>query len=239
MSKPPKRIKLRAEQYRSFAETAKGAGLGLFVSSFESLGAWGVYSPLAMPIHDDVTDANSKRDECMQIGLAASIDLGRLYAAGDGRPELDWRAIRPDEVYPFLFYHELGHRLDNFDAWEVVLIKDECVRTACRRVVGYVNEVLADRFAWNQIRPGEPVPLTEYGRRNEEQLSKAMQLLEVHGRRTSRYAARPMASGPYRCVPDSMLATIELAAFVGPKVSKQLLSERTRYHQQASRFCMV
>lgn len=236
MSKLQKRVNLRPEQYRNYAEQAKAAGLGLFVSSFEILGAWGAYSPLAMPIHEDVTDANTKRDERMQIGLAASIDLARLFEAGKARPELDWSALHPDEVYPFIFHHELGHRLDNFDAWEVVLIEDDGVRTTCQRVAGYVNEVLADRFAWRHVRPGEPVPLTEYGKRNEERLSKAMQLLEVHGRRTSSYSVRPLAAGQYRCVPDSMLATTELAAFVGPEVDKQLLAERTRYHQQARRF---
>lgn len=239
MSKHPQRINLRPEQYQAYADKAKAAGLGLFVSSFDILGAWGAFSPLAMPIHDDVTDANTKRDEQMQIGLAASIDIARFYAAGKARPELDWTALHPDEVYPFLLHHELGHRLDNFDAWEVVLIEDDGVRTTCKRVAGYVNEVLADRFAWSQVRPGEPVPLTEYGKRNEERLLKAIQLLEVHGRRTSSYSVRQLAAGQYRCVPDSMLATTELAAFVGPKVDRQLLSERTRYHQQTSRFSLT
>jgi hypothetical protein len=234
----PKQIHLKPEQYRGFAEKAKVAGVGLFVSSFEVLRAWGAYSPLAMPFHHDVTDAKTKRDECMQIGLAASIDLAQLFEAGKARPELDWSALHPDEVFPFVFHHELGHRLDNFDAWEVVMIKDDGIRRTCHRVAGYVNEVLADRFAWAHVRPGEPVPLTEYGKRNEERLAEAMRLLDVHGRHTRSYSVRPLVAGQYRSVPDTMLATTELSSFVGPKVDRQLLSERARYHQLASRFSM-
>jgi hypothetical protein len=236
MSNVRKRLHLGPEQYRDFFETAKTAGLGLFVSSFEVLRAWATYSPLALPVHVDVTEPNTRRDECMQIGLAASIELAQFYAAGKDRPELDWRALHPDEVYPFLVYHELGHRLDNFDAWEVVLIEDDGVRTTCKRVTGYVNEVLADRYAWSQLRPGEPVPLTDYGKRNEERLSKAMQLLEVQGKRTRDYAVRSLPAGQYRYVSDWMLATIELASFVGLKVDTQLLAERTRHHQGARQF---
>lgn len=225
-------LRLGRVQYRALAELAKQAGCCLGLSTFEQLGgAWGMFNPFGLAVHEDAAIDSKCLKEEIVIHLAVSVNAGQMRSVQ--RPEIDWSQLHDDEIYQFILQHEIGHKLDNhfvFDLWGV---KDKEVHDKCHRVIAFVNEILADRFAWNQIRPGEPVPLCENGKRVQEQAAEAMALLDLHIPRTRR-APRSLPGGQYSYVPQSMLMTDSLTAFVGPQVAPQLL-ERARARRRVYR----
>lgn len=223
-------LRLGRRQYRLLAEQAKAAGTGLTLSTYQRLGCWGMYSSWGLPVIDDVTRPETKFAERSLIRLSFSIDAAEFRAAGKERPELDWSVLDDDEFYAFVLQHEIGHRRENFDTWDVMRIEDPAVQTECQRSLRYANEILADRFAWQVIRPGEALPLTERGRRDQERISVTLALLDKHLRRTSRFKCEALPAGQYRAVPDYMIATAERAEFVGPNVNRDLLQHRVDYH---------
>lgn len=228
--KSDRTLRLGRRQYRELAEKAKAVGMGLTLSTYQRLGCWGQYSSWGLPVIDDVTRHETKFNERSLITLSFSIDAAAFRAAGRERPEVDWSVLDDRELYTFVLQHEIGHRCDNFDSWDV-RIEDPAVQAECVRRLRYINEVLADRFAWQAIRPGEPLPLTEHGRRDQERISDTLALLGKHVRRTSRFTREPLPAGQYRGVPDYMIATNERAEFVGPQVDRQLLQQRVEYHR--------
>jgi hypothetical protein len=70
------------------------------------------------------------------------------------------------------------------------------------------------------------------GKRNQERLAQAMELLERNARRTNTYKLHPLPSGQYRSVPDYMLATQERSKFIGPRVNLSLLAKVIEYHRK-------
>lgn len=225
-------LRLTRKQYRAFAETSKAFGLGLNLSSYEHLGCWGQYSPFALLICNDAANADTTWSERALISLASSINADALRAAGPGRPELDWSVLEDDEIYPFVLWHEIGHSMSNFCRWDVMMLKESDVRARCERHIGFVNEVLADRYAWSRIRPGEPIPKTESGQRLEEKIAEAIDYIGTHVRTMGDFPVRPLQPGQYRDVPEYMLATPQRAAFLGPAVDPVVLDERVKNHKE-------
>lgn len=229
-------LRITRRQYRQFAELAKLNGVGLTLDTFSNLGGiWGEYSCWAQPM---VLDASSDRRQCderVAIKLATSVNAG-AFREGQ-RPELDWSVLDDAEIYPFLVNHEIGHHIDNFSLWDLILAPDQAASDQCHKVIYRVNEMLADRYAWEQVRPGEPLPLSETGKRMQEVMADGLELLQ---RCLPRKRRKPKAlpSGQYTYVPTSMLKTEELAAFVGPHVSPALIEHtrnRHRVHRRDSR----
>lgn len=224
-------LRLSRSQYRSFAEHAKSFGLALNISTYKRMGGWGAFSPMACAVHKDATFNAQKFDEQMIVDIAASVSVDRFRAAGRGRPEVDWSALEDHEIYPFILEHEIGHRQDNFSQWDAVLITDVDVKRDVFRRLSLVNEVLADRYAWERIRPGEQIPLGEHGRVIAHTVAESMELVGKYCQKPA--PCRPdhrLAPGMYRDVPDEMFATRSRAAFIGPNVNKDLLSERCAYY---------
>lgn len=229
-------LRMTRTQYRELAEKTKAVGLGLNISSMERMGAWGTYSPWALQVCKDATEDDPQWDEKALINIASSINLEAFRAQGANRPEIDWALLEDHEVYRFIVEHEIGHRQDNFDNWEIMLIKDLDVRDDCHRRVRFVNEMLADRYAWSRIRPGEPLPLSENGKRLQEGAAYSLALMEKHAPRIRPCEPRwRMTPGPYNDVPAYMLGSPERAAFLGPRVSRALVEERTAYFREYNR----
>lgn len=231
-SRTGRTLHLTRRQYRDFAQKTKAVGLGLNVSTWKRMGCWGMYSPWALLVCKDATNPDPKWDERSLITIASAINADHLRAVGPKRPELDWSVLEDDEVYPFLVHHEIGHRVDNFDNWGIMDIKDLVVRDDCHRRITFVNEMLADRYAWNAIRPGEPIPLSENGARLQEKAAASLALLEKHAPKMNKFRINPLDPDPYRDVPDYMLASPDRAAFLGPRVSSELVAARSAYHRQ-------
>lgn len=218
-------LRLTRTQYRHFAELAKQASCCLSLSTFTEMnGAWGMFNPLAQLTCANASSSDTGWDECCGIQLATSVDLARLRSAV--RPELDWGALEDHEVYPFITAHEIGHRVDNFNIFDAWGIEEIEVQQKCEGVMRMVNEVLADRYAWQQIRPGEPLPLSETGRRGQRFVADSLALLDRNLNRRRR-PSRALPAGQYTYVPQSMLVSDSMVAYVGPRVSPALV-ERVR-----------
>jgi hypothetical protein len=229
-------LRLGRVQYRQLAELAKQAGCCLGLSTVDQLGGnWGMFNPFGLAVHENAAVDSKYLKEEIVIQLATSVNVGQMRSVQ--RPEIDWSQLNDDEIYPFIVQHEIGHKLDNhfvFDLWD---IKDKEVHGKCHRVIAFVNEILADRFAWNRIRPGEPVPLCENGKRLQEEAAEAMALLDLYIPRTRR-APRALPAGQYSFVPQSMLMNDSLTAYVGPQVAPQLIERartRRRVHRRDTR----
>jgi len=232
-SKTRRVLRLSRHEYRLLAEETKAAGLGLNLSTFKIMGCWGAYSPWALLVCKDASTPNPRYHENSLITLAASIDAEQFRAAGANRPELDWSVLDDHEIYPFIVQHEIGHRQRNFDFFRCQLdIKNLEVKEKCRRMIRFANEVLADRYAWTRIRPGEPVPLGSYGKMMQEQVAEALAYLEQHcPMMTPCKDEWKLTPGQYCDVPDYMLATPERAAFIGPAVHPQTLEKKVKYYR--------
>jgi hypothetical protein len=210
-------VNITRGQYRSFAEVAKANGCALTLSTVEEMKCFGEFSFMAIGVVRDATDSRSGLTERAAITLARSIDADYFRSAG--RPELDWGRLEDHEIFPFLFWHEIGHRIDNFDAFSVTTLKDPDARAACLRNVGIANEVLADRYAWNKIKPGEQIPLGDAGKRLQDGIAAGLEALRKHAVHTSTFTRQPLPAGQYRSVPVEMLLEPWKARYVGTKVA--------------------
>lgn len=210
-------VNITRGQYRTFAEIAKASGCVLTLSTVEEMKCFGGYSPMATGVVEDATDCNSWLIEKAAITLARSINPAAFRSTG--RPELDWGKLEDHEILPFVFWHEIGHRVDNFDAFSVAMLEDLDARSVCQRYVTGVNEVLADRYAWNKIRPGEPLPLSNNGKRLKREIAVGGDLLREHAKHTSAFTRQPLQAGQYRSVPVEMLREPWKAQYVGTKVA--------------------
>ncbi|WP_426143204.1 hypothetical protein [Pseudomonas sp. DWP3-1-2] len=230
-------LRLTRTQYRVFAEQIKQAGCCLSLSTFRELGnAWGMFNPMAQSVLVDTTEAFSAFTESRIIQLATSIRTNDVRNCQ--RPEIDWAELEDHEIYPFVVAHELGHLMDNFEIWNIWRIEDLDVQLRCQTALRSINEVLADRYGWEQIRPGEPVPLSEHGKSAEEKVAADLALLNMHAPRIRRGSPRIRPAGQYTHVPRDMLLSAQMIAYVGPAVSGELIGRvqaRSRVYRRDSR----
>jgi len=225
-------LRLTRTQYRAFAEQAKAAGICLGASSLRDLGGnWGMFDPRAKLTCTNANEPDTMWTECARIDISTTVNTKHMRSVQ--RPEIDWSALEDHEIYPFIVAHELGHWTDNFRVWDAWNIADNDVRHRCERVMYMINEVLADRFAWESIRPGEALPLCEMGKRREAEVFAEMAFLHEHVPRARR-SAKVIPAGQYAYVPQSMLLTDAMVAYVGPSVSSAII-ERTRERRRIYR----
>ncbi|KAA8555096.1 hypothetical protein [Pseudomonas marginalis] len=228
-------LRLTRTQYRKFAEQVKQAGCALSLSTFRALGScWGIFDPRAELVCLDVSADEPGFAEVCGIQLSTSVDAGRMRS--NQRPEIDWSSLEDHEIYPFIVAHEIGHRVDNFCYWDMVSIDDQQVRTRCESVIRSINEVLADRYAWNQIRPGEPVPLCELGKSLQEEVAADIALMDKHMPRARRQP-RALPAGRYLHIPEKMLMSDVHVSFIGTGVSATAIefARRPRTYRRDSR----
>lgn len=225
-------LRLGRIQYRQLAELTKQFGCCLAIGEAKEMKRdWGMFNPFPLGVHADASVDNQYLQEKIVIQISATVDAGLLRSVQ--RPEIDWSQLEDDEIYRFIVQHEIGHFRDNYFLFDIFNVKDPDIHNECHRVIRGVNELLADRYAWNAIRPGEPVPLCETGKRLQERMAEAMILLDKHMPRSKRNRD-PLPVGQYLYVPTSMLKNDRHLAYVGPKVSPQLV-ERVRCKDRARR----
>lgn len=214
-------LKLSHEQYRQFADLCKvEAGQALEVSTYEEMhGNWGISGGMAWELISDVRTSQVTFDHhAGRIVLADSIDVAEFRRVGRARPELDWSVLSDEEIYPFVVWHEIGHRRDNFCMLDAAFFDEESVGP-----MRFINEVLADRFAWSKLRPGERLPLTRKGKAEQALIANRLDVISQKYARAP-YKVRPIAAGQYAHVSPSMLQNRRLAAFLGPDVHPELLA---------------
>jgi len=226
-------IRLSHTQYQELATRCKEhAGQPLNLASVEDMeGDWAQFNYWAMPVIDDVTQPNSKGRERAYIYLVNCVDTGAVRAAGRHRPECDWSKLKNSEMFSFVVWHEIGHVRDNFHPMDVAFATDLTpeAKEAAKKA-RYINEVLADRFAWERVRPGQPIPLTNAGRLNADQIERDIEELSRYFIR-AKYPLKPLEPDQYRHVPSYMLSSKRKAAYVGPDVNPNLLEREIRYYR--------
>lgn len=222
-------IHLGRKQYRDFAEQTKTVGCGLTLSTAKALRGAGTYSPWALLICKDTTANEYIGEERSLISLAAALNPDTVRSWGESRPELDYGKLKDNEIYPFIVAHEIGHRVSNFSMTAQFEMERSLYLEAVPRM-RYVNEVLADRFAWETIRPGKAIPLNQNGRMHQDRISDAIEFLDSHHIERTLKTLRPLQAGQYYDVPDDML-TADKVGYIGPRVSKSLLRLRESERQ--------
>ncbi|HBP5558513.1 hypothetical protein AAER22_08190 [Pseudomonas aeruginosa] len=225
-------VRCSIEQYRYFAEIARQARTCLeLVASSEIDGNFG---RMSLMCGDAFVDASSDKPGMMErciIELVVDIDVDRFRSCA--RPEIDWSTLADDEIHLFVLQHEIGHRVDNFHTWDMSPEANDEVRARCNRYLRWANEVLADRYAWSKVRPGEPMPIGEHGVRNADLIEETLAFLDTH---IPRMPCKPQQTDPncYSCVPVRMLSSDVLAAYVGPECHPAKIA-RAREYVRSSR----
>jgi len=224
-------IRLSHAQYRDLAEICKReAGKPLNLSSPTDMeGSWGMYTYWAELVYGDVAASHWGGHERAYIYLASRLNPDQVRAAGRSRPECDWSALADDEIYPFIVWHEIGHVRDNFAPMDAMLTKTPVPEKVCASLE-LVNEVLADRFAWDRVRSGEAMPLTEAGKRDATRIEEAIQEAGKYLER-AKHKVKPLPAGRYCSIPATMLATKKRAAFIGPDINPDLLARELATHR--------
>ena len=223
-------LRLTRAQYRQYAEQVKAVGKALNLATYTDLGGWGEKGNWGLAIIDDAAAPPSPFTEKGLITLSTTINTKALRRAGINRPECDWSQLADAEMYPFIVAHEIGHVVDNFGWWAPFNLDrdDQDVRRALA-ALPYINEVLADRWAWQQVCQ-RPMPLTAHGKRNAQKIEEYIDLLtQLTG---GRYAGgkKALPGGQYRSIPEYMLATPQRAKWIGPDIHPETLRETVAYH---------
>lgn len=211
-------LRLTPRLYRRLHALAKReAGAALNVQSFKQLQAFGHFSCMAQCVIKNAAAPCDVRqsDEAACITLASRINVAKLRATT--RPEIDWGAIPADRLYEFIFWHEVGHRVDNLDPLDF-MTSEYRHRPDFARWRFYftrVNEVLADRYAWNKLFPGQPLPIAR--RHSAEHLQEIADHIEQFSEcfQRGRHKPRPLPEGQAEYIPRLMLESPSLARLTG------------------------
>lgn len=198
------------------------AGVSLLVSSYKKMEhAWGQYSPWALQVFRNAVAPTDvmRYDEVSMITLADRINVNSFRACQ--RPELDWSAVPDEKIYEFVVWHEIGHRRDNFDMLDFMMnpkhsaMDNADPKRYWYRAMRRVNEVLADRFAWNKLFPGQSMPIASG--RTPEYLEKINEDITQLARdfKRGRFPLRPLPPGHAEYIPREMLENRRLASYTG------------------------
>ena len=137
----------------------------------------------------DPKTLRNKYTEMSLIYLTTSVRIADFRAAR--RPEIDWSVVPDERILEFVAMHEVGHACDNFDHMAQLFQEELRGDKEIARALHCCNEVLADRFAWNAMFPGRPMPIGPERTVNAEQIEAWMRLLENSGvKRGHRFSHR-------------------------------------------------
>ena len=114
------------------------------------------------------------------ITIANRIDISAFRS--QPRPELDRSQIPIDKIYPFVVHFLIGHRRLCLDEWELVCgpSREESGWPQLWGQLNYVNQLLADRYAWSAVFGHEPLPRTPSAVANIEQTAQLIEEIQKH-----------------------------------------------------------
>ena len=131
---------------------------------------------------------------CGGILLKNLIDVDLLRATT--RTEMDWGPIPEEDIYRFIIFHEIGHCLNNYE-YEGWLYEWGSEKYKLQGSVRWINEVLADRYAWEALYPGKPFPVKH---RRKTAIKALMRKLDRHFKMRD-YKKKQLPPGPAKYVP--------------------------------------
>lgn len=132
-------------------------------------GAWGRCDLMVDDTFRDLRKLSDRRQTGSVYAEIGILDISNVISVAKfhraNRPEIDLSKIPAERIYEFVAWHEIGHVVDNFDHWAPILqsASDNLLRDepTWKSVLGKLNEVLADRFAWDQMFPGILLPVRD------------------------------------------------------------------------------
>lgn len=136
-----------------------------------------VFAEVSVMVTDVILDMHEnplRRHHCGEILVKNLIDTDLFRATT--RPEMDWGAIPEEDIYRFIILHEIGHCLNNYD-YEWWLPERDSEKGQLYGIVKRINEVLADRYAWEALYPGKPLPVKH---RRKTVIKELMKKLDRH-----------------------------------------------------------
>ena len=138
-----------------------------------------MFAAISTFVTDVILDMNAtprRGHYCGGIWVKNLINVDLFHATP--RPEMDWGAIPVEDIYRFLILHEIGHCLNNYNEWDIVgNVSWDSEKGRLYGTMKAINEVLADRYAWEALFPGKPLPIRH---RRKTAIKDRMKKLDRH-----------------------------------------------------------
>lgn len=194
---------LSPKLFRRLELIARSQGCVLQVREAAEMGNnWGCVNFMAQGVYEDLRAPKLKCYETALIDIAPRFHVSQFH--GSCRPELDWSQVPSAKAWEFLVWHEIGHLKDNIKHFGVVADKDPKVIASQKEwstALYVVNEVLADRFAWNAVFPDQPIPICPRRTHSAEYVSEWLERLDARYGRSGRREMKPLPTDPLCHVP--------------------------------------
>lgn len=130
-------------------------------------GAWGRSGGMADSVLIDARRLPHKFDssrarrwkEMGMLYIASQIEVAEFH--GGRRPEIDLSQVPADRIFEFVALHEIAHTVDNVAPGFLGYQSLSSLPNTKEATKAWhtLNEVLADRYAWNAMFPGVPLPM--------------------------------------------------------------------------------
>ena len=153
-------VVLTPEHFRELDYVSRTiGGAVLVVKPHEEMeGAYARQSVLAGSVYRDSRIRTGVcMEECGTIQIANRIKINKDAMRSF---EVVWKDIPLEELYWWVIHHEIGHRLGNFSWWDLIEAcreNDRAFTTEVNREMAFLNEILADRWAWEKLHPEMPL----------------------------------------------------------------------------------
>jgi hypothetical protein len=209
------------------------AGRPFCIKSIEDMeGSWGRCGFMAGGVVRDVRRLTSRNpharvyEEIGDFSVVNQISIAEFHDAT--RPEIDLSQVPAERAYEYVAWHEVGHIVDDFDAWAGILPMGHAAlqsvtedATAWRREIHQLNEILADRYAWAMMFPGQRMPVHDGGHDMAAWATEWITRLSAAGVRRGRARERSIDTSPLTWVPtEHMKPRIPWSRLAAPELKK-------------------
>ncbi len=172
-------IKLTPELFRQLdilARTKAACPLSVFDSEKEPYHfASFSFQPEAVYKHLDLIESPGCCCEKTFIKVSNRIDTEKF---GQTRTaEIDFGAIPRDDIYKFLVFHEISHKLFDFCEWLLPVFRNGIAE---RNRFYAVNQIRADRYAWKTLYPRKRLPKRALNKEDKEVFIEAIKFMDLH-----------------------------------------------------------
>jgi hypothetical protein len=198
------------------------AGCVLSISTFDEINGWGRFNSMCGGAYIDARRPYGPgcMDDVQIIELAEEIDIASFRSVK--RPELDWSGVPNEKIFQFVLYHEIGHKLNNFCPFDFMVSKargrenERDLYSSLR----WVNEILADRFAWERLFPNVDMPQvlrsTKESREIERRIAQLSEFVKI---REIKFKALP--TEPWSMIPAAFVCSDRYAHLLGNPLDPQ------------------
>lgn len=182
------------------------------------------WSMWAADVYKDHTMTSG--DEVSAIQLVNTLTVKDFRSMS--RPEIDYSSIPPELIFPYLLWLGLGFRSRHYDDFHMQIMPDidRAIVDRVVREMRFLNQILADRFAWKHMFGDGPPPLSKQGKALQPELFNRFQQVNKYLPLYDRSQKNTLPNGPGEYVPHChMKDGLPLFAAQGPKGTMAELAE--------------